>query len=184
MHAAAFIAAIRTNWHTINGLLAWRTLIPSFIHFPCVCLYECICYAFFKNNFQKIFQNDTGSRPSVFWLFCFLPAFFFYLPLYFSPLLAATIYSLSCQPLPILQPPTLTLTLPCLCHWDKSERYHILSFPPLCCRVEFCLSHQSSSCRSTPCYFFQIPTRFAFQLISAQTGKHCSWLKEMVSLGI
>lgn len=28
---------------------------------------------------------------------------------------------------PILQPLTLTLTLPCLCHWDESERYHILS---------------------------------------------------------
>lgn len=35
-----------------------------------------------------------------------------------------------------------------------------------------------------PCYFFQIPTHFTFQLITAQTGKHCSWLKEMASLGV
>lgn len=50
--------------------------------------------------------------------------------------------------------------------------------PSLCCEVEFCLSHQSSGCWSTPCYFFQIPTHFAFQLIRLENialGSKTCW---------
>lgn len=36
----------------------------------------------------------------------------------------------------------------------ERERYRTLSLPPRCCRLEFCLSHQSSGCWSTPCYFY------------------------------
>lgn len=36
----------------------------------------------------------------------------------------------------------------------ERERYRTLSLPPCCCRLEFCLSHQSSGCWSTPCYFY------------------------------
>lgn len=37
---------------------------------------------------------------------------------------------------------------------QERERYRTLSLPPCCCRLEFCLSHQSSGCWSTPCYFY------------------------------
>lgn len=36
----------------------------------------------------------------------------------------------------------------------ERERYRTLSLPPCCCRLEFCLSHQSPGCWSTPCYFY------------------------------
>lgn len=155
MHVCSYICCCSTDKNSTQwtfGLVAWRTRTPSFINFLWVCLYECICYA-------SEAKNGAASRPlwthQLSGAFCLLAhSLFFFLPafyllsflLYFFPKPAATIFSLSCQPLPILQPLTLTLTLPCLCHWDKSERYHILSFLPLCCRVEFCLSHQSYNC--------------------------------------
>lgn len=159
-----------------------------------VCLYECMCYTVPSDIFlnlpeAKKWYNKQASLDTKAKL-CFLSSGSFFV--FYQPILA-----LLSSPPPLLtgchhifsQLPTTSYSATTDLNTDlassvplrrERERYHTLSLPPLCCRVEFCLSHQSSGCWSTPCYFFPISTRFAFQLIRARTGKHCSWLNKRV----
>lgn len=71
MHTAAFIVAIRTNWHTING----STSLKNYTQFYSLslCLFMCCASDNFLKNLPEA-ENDTASRLSVFWL---IPCFFF-----------------------------------------------------------------------------------------------------------
>lgn len=144
-----------------------------------------------SHNFKHPADAEPLWAPSEVLLSAFRLLVFFFIvpfslvsfpPLLFSPdRLPRRI--LRCQPLPTLQPLTSTLTLPCLCHWDESERYHNLT-PTTLQGLNFaCLI----SLFAAACYSFQIPPPFfffAFQPIRTQTEKRCSWLKEILSFGI
>lgn len=62
----------------------------------------------------------------------------------------------------------------------ERQRYRTLSLPPRCCRLEFCLSHQSSGCWSTPCYFytFCLSADQSLDRKGKKKKKHCSGLNK------
>lgn len=150
MHAAAFLVTIWENPGTMS--LQNMSLKNS------------------SSPWYILKSSDTITRPlwtqQLSCAFCRLPHSLFSTS-QFSPSLSAPFFSLfslltGCHHI-FSQLPTTSYSATTDLNTDlassvplrrERERYRTLSLPPRCCRVEFCLSHQSSGCWSTPCYFY------------------------------
>lgn len=130
-----FLVTIRANWHTMSQQIT--SLKNSYNQSVCMsaCAIPQICFWIFRR-----LQNSTINRPlwtqQLSCAFCrlahslFSSSQFSLFFLFFLLRLTGCHHIFSQLPLPILQPLTLTLTLPRLCHWDESGRDTIPSASP------------------------------------------------------
>lgn len=164
---------------------------PITTYFLWACLYECIHYLPEARNgkqasLDKLVKQCCMASGSLFVFY--KPSSLFLFPFYFffSPSLTGCHHIFS-------QLPTTSYSATADLNTDLAlsvplRREQEIPYPRLPrTKLQGWILPVSSVFRLLeymPCYFFQIPTHFTFQLITARTGKHCSWLKEMARLGV